>query len=40
MCYFIIIRGAAGVGKSITSELAAKEIKAEMIHFDKIMNKR
>ncbi len=34
---YIIIRGPAGIGKSTISEILAKKIKAEVIHFDKIM---
>jgi broad-specificity NMP kinase len=37
MSYFIIIRGSAGVGKSTISKLLAENIKAEIIHFDKVM---
>lgn len=37
MSYFIIIRGPAGVGKSTISRLLAKNLKAEVIHFDKVM---
>lgn len=35
----IIIRGPAGVGKSTISRELTKKIKAEVIHFDKIMHK-
>jgi len=38
MSYFVIIRGPAGVGKSTISRLLAKKIKAEIIHFDEVMN--
>jgi dephospho-CoA kinase len=37
MSYFIIIRGSAGVGKSTISKLLAERIKAEIIHFDKVV---
>lgn len=39
MSFFIIIRGPAGVGKSGISKRAARKIKAEVIHFDQIMDK-
>ncbi|MBS1266630.1 MAG: Shikimate kinase [Candidatus Woesearchaeota archaeon] len=37
MTYYIIIRGPAGVGKSTISKLLAKETKAKVIQYDKIM---
>ncbi len=37
MSYFVIIRGPAGVGKSVISRLVARKIHAETINFDKIM---
>jgi predicted kinase len=38
MSYFVIIRGAAGVGKTTLARLLAKRINAEVFHFDDIMN--
>jgi|SRR3989344_4435832 len=37
--YFVIIRGPAGVGKSTISRLLAKKIKADVVHFDEVMEK-
>jgi len=37
MSCYIIIRGPAAIGKSTISKILAEKIKAEVIHFDKIM---
>ena len=37
MAYYVIIRGPAGVGKSVVSRILANRINAEVVHFDKIM---
>ena len=39
MSYFIIIRGPAGIGKTTISRILAEKINAEVVHFDKIMDK-
>ena len=38
MVYYIIIRGPAGVGKTTISNILAKRINADVIHFEEIMN--
>ena len=37
MGYLIIVRGAAGVGKSTVSRMLAKRIRADVVYFEKIM---
>ncbi len=39
MCYYLIIRGFAGVGKSTIAKALAKKLKAEYISFDEVMRK-
>ena len=39
MAYFIVIRGPAGIGKSTLSKELTKILKANPIHFDKVMSK-
>ena len=40
MSYYIIIRGSAGVGKTIIGKKLAEKLNAELISFDKILDEK